>query len=205
MLQDTIAFTLALLALALPAELMAGAPETLASVTYESAKQPGSKFIVSKTLASDGVHIEMRDGTGRVVWTSPSLGTADKLFTADARASRLALVDVTGDGVPEVVTAATSPPRSALLHVFRLDAAQTELRPIPCVFPADGTSRDAFVTDLAQEDGQDLTILADRRIQTLGRTYGSAGIRKPGAGIYVFGFREGAFRLQSVREIPRGP
>lgn len=187
------------IALFLLAGPLAAAPELLATARLEA----GSTVLtVRKVLAADGVRLEVHDGSGVATWTSPVLGTEDKLFTVGGQATPLACADVTGDGVPEVLVAAANAPRGASLTAFRLEDAGRFVA-VPCAFPDNGVVRDAFVTDLAQQDGQDLAVLADGRIRTLGRTYESEGIRKPGAAEWFF-VRDGAgFRFEKKNEIPR--
>lgn len=184
----------------LAAGALHAAPELLATARFDAGD--GTVLTVRKVLASDGVRLEVHDGSGEAVWTSPPLGTRDKLFTIGGRATPLACADVTGDGVPELLVAAASPPHAAALSAFRFEAPH-RFAPVRCAFPADEVVRDAFVTDLSQQDGEDLAILPDGRIRTLGRTYESAGLRRPGAAQWFF-VRDGAgYRFEKQAEIPR--
>lgn len=188
-----------------PATLVAAERQLIATVSFATPGTTAASLTVRKLLLATGIHLEASDQSGRVVWTSSSLGTADRLFVSGERRSRLAALDLTGDGVPEIITAASSPPRSGLLHVFRFAASGNQFEPVACVFPKDGVTRESFISDLTQEDGQDLSVLADGRVRTLGHTYASEGTGKPGAGMYFFAYRDGAYHFVRVDEIPRGP
>lgn len=186
--------------LLLAAGPLEAAGELLATARFDAGD--GTVLTVRKLLAPDGVRLEVHDGSGVAAWTSPPLGTEDKLFTIAGRATPLACADVTGDGVPELLVAAGSPPHTAALTAYRFEAPRG-FAPVPCAFGSDEVVRDAFVTDLAQADGQDLAVLPDGRIRTLGRTYESSGIRRPGAAQWFF-VRDGAgYRFEKRAEIPR--
>ncbi|HNW33930.1 MAG TPA: hypothetical protein PKM25_03290 [Candidatus Ozemobacteraceae bacterium] len=157
---------------------------------------------VLKVKEGESIRLIIQDAAGKKLFESEELGSEEKLFTLGGKALSLALQDVTGDGVPEVLTAAFYGPRASGLFVFTYDAASKTFIPVQCTYPKQDLTRDMLVSDLQQEDGSDMVIGADGTVTMLGLVYPEKEGREPTSAAYIFAFKDGKFVHQKTEPLP---
>ncbi|HEY9068984.1 MAG TPA: hypothetical protein VIV61_01935 [Candidatus Ozemobacteraceae bacterium] len=157
---------------------------------------------VLKTRDADEVRLTIQDAAGTNLFQSEVLGSEEKLFTLEGKPTSLALRDLTGDGVPEVITSAFYGPLASGLYVFTWDAAAKKFVPVPCIYPKFDLTRDLLVSDVQREDGSDMVIGADNVVTMLGLVYPDKEGAAPTKAAYTFAFDKGRFVHQKTEPIP---
>ncbi|MEW6709073.1 MAG: hypothetical protein AB1403_04555 [Candidatus Riflebacteria bacterium] len=194
--------TLALLfAVALGAPVLAAEKEILKS---ENLKLDAvGELTINKFKAAEAVGVEIIDKAGNKLLDMPSIGSAEKMFSINDAATSLAVVDLTGDGVAEVVASAFFGPGSAL-YVFKFDADKKKFVPIKFDDnPDPEMHREFMVSDLPSDDGKDMVIMPDLTLKARGKIYPATPEEKVKEGEYLFKFADGAFKLtETLSEEP---
>ncbi|HOY67102.1 MAG TPA: hypothetical protein PLP29_09445 [Candidatus Ozemobacteraceae bacterium] len=157
---------------------------------------------VLKTRDADAIRLTIQDAAGTNLFQSEVLGSEEKLFTLDGKPTSLALRDLTGDGVPEVVTSAFYGPRASGLYVFTWDAAAKKFVPVPCTYPKFDLTRDLLVSDVQRDDGSDMVIGADNAVTMLGLVYPEKEGDEPTKAAYTFTFEKDRFVHRNTEPIP---
>ncbi len=164
-------------------------------------KDSGENLSVEKYKANNNVGIRISSKSGESLLDMNEIGIEDKFFTVGDDKTSLTVKDVTGDGVPEVITAAYYGPSSAL-YVFKFDAAKRKFLPMKFIDSKDASMhRDFMVSDMPQDNGQDMTVLADNSLRALGKIYPTKAGQKASAGLYFFKHEKGAFKLLKTEKI----
>lgn len=165
---------------------------------------PGSPDVMAlKVKEGESIRLVIQDAAGKKLFESEELGSEEKLFTLDGKATSLALRDMTGDGVPEAVTAAFYGPRASGLFVFTFDTASKTFVPVQCTYPKQDLTRDMLVSDLQQEDGSDMIIGADGVVTMLGLVFPEKEGQEPTSAAYTFAFKDGTFVHQKTQPLPK--
>ncbi|MDD3147937.1 MAG: hypothetical protein PHD82_11580 [Candidatus Riflebacteria bacterium] len=159
-----------------------------------------SKYNVVKRIDSGTVTLKVFTTEGKEMWVSAPLGEQEKLFTLEGAASPLAIKDLTGDGVPELVTAAMTGPESSALYVFKFDNDSQKFTAMNFRYEKENLSRDFLVSDMYQKDGQDLVFMPENKVRALGRIYSEE--TGPTAGFYFFELKENEFVCTEVAPVP---
>ena len=184
-----------------PGSRFSKAANTLATLDFPLDATGRNRLSITKNRRPEGIFLIARDSSLRTVWTSPNLGSEDKTFFLDDKATVLGLKELTGDGLPELVSSAFYGPSASGLYIYSWDPDRRLFSPIVNV--ASGTEpRENLVADIPVESGDDMVIERDGTIRLLGRVFDSRGENPPAAGIYVYRFRKGAFHLQSLEMVP---
>ncbi len=190
-----------------PAGAVFGEDKVLATVSGEITGEKGKAFQVDKVLKDDGVWVQVSgplpDKTA--VWTSDNLGVEEKTFTLGDRSESLALKDLTGDGVPEIVTAAFYGPRASGMWVFTWSGADQKFVPIVVTHPQDDLTRDFFVADIQQESGGELVIGPDGKVTCLGLIYSDKEGEEPQPAQYVYELKDGKYVFVERKPLPAKP
>ncbi|HOT29448.1 MAG TPA: hypothetical protein PLU72_14805 [Candidatus Ozemobacteraceae bacterium] len=164
---------------------------------------PGSPDVqVIKIQEGESIRLVIRDAAGAKLFESEELGSEDRLFTLDGKPTSLALRDLTGDGVPEAMTAAFYGPRASGLFVFTYDASAKTFVPVRCTYPKHDLTRDMLVSDLQQGDGSDMIVGADGTVTMLGLQYPENDGAEPVPAAYTFIFKDGMFVHQKTEPLP---
>jgi len=153
---------------------------------------------VVKAKDGESIRLTIKDSAGKKLFESEELGSEEKLFTLNGSAMSLAIRDMTGDGVPEVVTAAFYGPRASGLFVFTYDVASKKFVPVPCTYPKEDLTREMLVSDIQCEDGSDMVIGADGVVTMLGLVYHEKEGQEPTPAAYTFVFKDGKFVHQKT-------
>jgi hypothetical protein len=69
-------------------------------------EQAGGELSINKFFLGDEIAVEIVDKSGNKLLEMKGIGTQDKLFSLMGKATSLAVADVTGDQVPEVLASA---------------------------------------------------------------------------------------------------
>lgn len=157
---------------------------------------------VRKLKDAQGITIAVVGKNGSSLWKSEPLGEDDKTFLLGEMPTTLALQDLDGDGLPEILVSAFIGPRSSGLYVFRYDASTKGFVAIPCRFPKEGLERDCLISDVHQASGGDLVIRPDGTAQVLGMIYSEDSDEPPTPGLWTFAFQGGAFVHQATEKLP---
>lgn len=171
-------------------------PTVIATAAWAPAK--GAYGTVQKVRDARGIYLRIVDPEGAPLWRSPRLGQADHAFSIQGHAASVAVVDVTGDGVPDVVTSAFHGPDAAGLYVFQ-GAPETGFKLVRCEHPEEKLSRPFLVSDRPAPEGLDLACQADGSVKVLGRKFANDGGR-PVTAYFVYRFRAGAYELASIEK-----
>lgn len=156
-----------------------------------------------KVQEGESIRLVIRDAAGANLFESGELGSEDRQFTLDGKPTPLALRDLTGDGVPEAVTAAFYGPRASGLFIFTYDAAAKTFVPVQCTYPKHDLTRDMLVSDLQQSDGSDMIVGADGTVTMLGLQYPEKDGGEPVPAAYTFTFKDGKFVHQKTEPLPK--
>jgi len=163
---------------------------------------PAVKLTIRKELRADGIYLAAVDAAGKQVWESANLGSEDKKFVIDKQASTLIAKDLTGDGSPEVITAAYYGPGSGL-YVYTWDAKAAKFAPIPCVYPKNpDANREYLVADIPQENGEDMLFQSDSNVRIMGKIYPEKETESVVDGFYYFELKNGTFTFLKQEKIP---
>ena len=184
-----------LLALCCAASAFASEPEVLAATTWQ-ATAGAPVYAVQKLKAGGAVYLEVADPFGKPVWRSPDLGSEDHLLSMRGTPSALAVEDVTGDGVPELVTAAFYGPEASGLYVFA-GSPQAGFRAVPVLDARTRARAEHFVSDRPLSEGRDLRCLPGGRVRVIGRSFSADGT-PPQVMAWSYTFRDGAYWLADV-------
>ena len=159
-------------------------------VTYEAVKfeQNGELFL--QILGNDQ----------KVLWKSESLGSEEKQFQLDGKPSKLAVADLDGDKIPEILTSAFYGPNASGLYVYKMNDKTKEVKPIVCFDSNEEPSRDFLVSDIRQEDGGDFQITGKGDVKILGMKY--IIDKEPQPANYFFKLSAKGFELEKVELIP---
>lgn len=164
---------------------------------------PGSPEVLAvKVQDGESIRLVIRDAAGKQLFESDELGIEDRQFTLDGKPASLALRDLTGDGVPEAVTAAFYGPRASGLFIFTYDVAAKKFVPVQCTYPKHNLTRDMLVSDLQQSNGTDMIIGADGIVTMLGMEYPEKADKEPFPAAFTFAFKDGKFVHQKTEPLP---
>ncbi len=190
----TIAF---LFAIALGSPVIAAEKEILKSASLKL--DVVGELTINKFKAADAVGVEILDKAGNKLLDMPSIGSTEKMFSFNDAATSLAVVDLTGDGVAEVVASAFFGPGSAL-YVFRFDSESKKFVPIKFDDNTDPEMhREFMVSDLPSDDGKDMAILPDLTLKARGKIYPASAEDDAKEGEYFFKYADGTFKLTETR------
>lgn len=165
---------------------------------------PGAPDVQAlKVQEGASIKLVIRDAAGAKLFESEELGSEERPFTLEGKPTSLALRDLTGDGVPEAVTAAFYGPRASGLYVFTYDVATKKFVPVLCTYPKHDLTRDMLVSDLQQSDGSDMLIAADGTVTMLGLQYPEKDGGEPVPAAYTFVFKDGKFVHQKTEPLPK--
>lgn len=161
----------------------------------------GGELTINKFYSGDEICVEIVDKSGKKLLEMPAIGTKDKMFSLNGKATSLAVADVTGDGVAEVLASAFYGPASAL-YVFKFDEAGKKFAPVRFADSDDvDLQRDYMVSDLPATDGHDMSVDADLNLIARGKIYPSSPEEAVKAGEYRFKFADGVFKLIETKEM----
>ena len=166
----------------------------LSKAVFEAGK-PNVTFNIEKFKLQDSIGIVIKNTKGEKVYEMNNLGQEDKSFTLYDKAKTLAVKDITGDGVPEIIVSAYYGPASAL-YVFKYDSKKASFSPMKFIDNPDvSMCRDFMVSDIFMSDGSDLSVLAGNKLRTLGKIYPSTPLGKTLKGYYYFKANGDTFKL----------
>lgn len=159
---------------------------------------------VQAIKVKDGASVKLviQDADGKNLFQSEELGSEEKLFTLDGKATSLALRDMTGDGVPEALVAAFYGPRASGLFVYTYSVASKTFVPVRCTYPKYDLTRDMLVSDLQQENGTDMIVASDGVVTMLGLEYPEKADKEPFPAAFSFKFKDGMFVHQMTESLP---
>jgi hypothetical protein len=164
-------------------------------------EQAGGELSINKFFLGDEIAVEIVDKSGNKLLEMKGIGTQDKLFSLMGKATSLAVADVTGDQVPEVLASAFYGPASAL-YIFQFDAAGKKFVPVKFADSDDvEMHREFMVSDLPAENGADMSISEDLVLTARGKIYPTSLEDPVKAGEYRFKFADGQFKLIETREM----
>ncbi|HEY9070108.1 MAG TPA: hypothetical protein VIV61_07605 [Candidatus Ozemobacteraceae bacterium] len=146
-----------------------------------------------KRQDGDAIRLLIQDATGKTLFESDVLGSAEKLFRVEASDTSLAIRDLTGDGIPEALASSFYGPKASGLYVFTYDVASHTFVPIPVTFPKDDLTRDMFVSDIQAQDGSDMHVAADNTVTVIGMQYPEKEGDLPVPAAFSFTFEKGRF------------
>lgn len=159
-----------------------------------------AKFNVVKRIDKGTVTLKVFTVEGKEMWVSSPLGEQEKLFTIDGAASPLAVKDLTGDGVPELITAAMTGPESSALYVFKYDSEGKKFAAMNFKYEKEELTRDFLVSDMYQKNGEDLVFMPENKIRALGKIYSEEN--GPSAGFYFFTLKNNEFVCSEITPVP---
>ena len=159
-----------------------------------------AKFNVIKRIDKGTVTLKVLGADGKEMWASLPLGEQEKLFIIDGAASPLTVKDLTGDGVPEVITAAMTGPETSALYVFKYDAEGKKFVGMNFKYEKEQLSRDFMVSDMYQKNGEDIVFLPENQIRALGKIYDEE--KGPTAGFYFFKLTGDGFVCSEITPVP---
>lgn len=159
-----------------------------------------AKFSVIKRIDQGTVTLKVLGVDGKEMWASLPLGEQEKLFIIDGAASPLTVKDLTGDGVPEIITAAMTGPETSALYVFKYDAAGKKFVGMNFKYEKEQLSRDFMVSDMYQKNGEDIVFMPENQVRALGKIFNEdAG---PTAGFYFFKLTGDEFVCSEIIPVP---
>lgn len=159
-----------------------------------------AKFSVIKRIDQGTVTLKVLGADGKEMWASLPLGEQEKLFIIDGAASPLTVKDLTGDGVPEIITAAMTGPETSALYVFKYDAAGKKFVGMNFKYEKEQLSRDFMVSDMYQKNGEDIVFMPENQVRALGKIFNEdAG---PTAGFYFFKLAGDEFVCTEITPVP---
>lgn len=159
-----------------------------------------AKFNVVKRIDKGTVTLKVLGVDGKEMWASLPLGEQEKLFIIDGAASPLTVKDLTGDGVPEIITAAMTGPETSALYVFKYDGEGKKFVGMNFKYEKEQMSRDFMVSDMYQKNGEDIVFMPENQIRALGKIFNEdAG---PTAGFYFFKLTGDEFVCSEITPVP---
>jgi hypothetical protein len=162
------------------------------------------EYNVVKRIEKESVTITLTGKKGDVFWTSESLGVQEKLFNIDSAAKGIAIKDLTGDGVAEIIAAAMTGEDRSALYVFSFNKDTGKFAPVEFNYEKQNLKREFVVSDIYQANGDDYLFSEDGKLRVLGQIYSESGETPPVAGFYFFQFRNNLFVNTSVEPVPTG-
>ncbi|MBU1106737.1 MAG: hypothetical protein KKB51_08740 [Candidatus Riflebacteria bacterium] len=159
-------------------------------------------FTAEKIINKEGVRIKVLDPQGKELWVSEILGDQEKKFFFNGQSSNMLIIDLNADKTPEIVTAVSYAPHNASLHVFTLDETRQKFRPMPFNNQQANNSGDFLVTDLVQEDGQDLAFIDNNRVRALGMLYPENEYSEAVASFFYYRLSGNAFAFECCEPVP---
>lgn len=184
---------------------LSGAPITLATIEFSPDQDGKHRLFISKVQRADGIFLTARDVASHTIWTSRNLGTEEKKFFLDDKATVLGTKELTGDKLPELVSSAFYGPSASGLYIYSWDARKRTFTSIPNTASGTPEPQEHLVSDITVETGDDMVIEADGTIRILGRVFDPKAENPPGTGIYTYRFLKGAFVLQQIEVLPAAP
>jgi hypothetical protein len=161
----------------------------------------GGELTINKFFAGNEICVEIIDETGKKLLEMHGIGTQEKLFSLRGKATGLAVADVTGDGVEEVLASAFYGPASAL-YVFKFDEAGKKFAPIKFADSDDAyLHREYMVSDLPATDGTDMRIDDELNLIARGKIFPSSAEESVKTGEYHFKFIDKVFKLIEIKEL----
>lgn len=163
--------------------------------------QAGSDYSIVKEFRNSQVLLKVVGKDGKEIAVSPNLGEQEKLFIFAGQPVSLKIVDLDKNKVPEIICAAMTGPDRSSLYVFNFDQQKSKLVPLKFVYEKENLIRDFLVSDLYQQDGQDLVFLADNQIRVLGKIYRENAA--PVVGFYFFEFFLDRYVCTKIIPVPQ--
>lgn len=186
---------IAILMFILCSQSMASNKKELLAKSSFKIDRAGEILNVIKFKMNEEVGITITNVLGEKLLDFSSLGVKEKLFTIDNKVKSLLIKDLTGDGIPEVVTTAYYGPASAL-YVFKYDEKSNEFVPIKFIYNNDvKMNKDYMVSDMPQDNGFDMTVLKNNQLRALGKIYPSDLGEKIKVGYYYFKLIDDCYKL----------
>lgn len=145
---------------------------------------------------AQAVVIKASELNGENVWSSESLGEEEKLITFMNKATSLLVRDLDGDGINEVIAAARTGFDSSALYVFKYNAEQKAFLPMDFTYEKEKFSRHFLVSDMLQENNQDIIITQKGNIRAMGKIYTED--KGPIPGFYYFEAKQGEYVCKLV-------
>lgn len=161
-----------------------------------------ARYNVVKRIDNNSVTIKAFTSAGEQFWASEPLGEQEKMFILDGNATNLAIKDLDSDGTPELITAAMTGPDSSALYVFKFDAEAKKFAPMNFKYEKEDLARDFMVSDMYQENGQDIEFMPENTIRALGKIYAVNAETPPVAGFYYFKLASDSFVCSKVEPVP---
>ncbi len=162
----------------------------------------GQQLTVEKRIDDMNLTLRVLDADGKQIFTSETLGSEEKLFVIDRESVSLKVRDLNGDKVPELMAAAFYGPNASGLYIFTYDAGAKTFKPMQFVHTAADLTRDCLVSDMRQENGEDLMFLSDDVVRALGMIYSTEPDVEPVAGFYFYKLTDGAFKFIESKPVP---
>lgn len=190
----------AILLVSTPALSTAAEKQVLAHESF-SLEAAGGELEVEKYLLNDEVLVSIVTKSGEKLLDMGALGSEDKKFTDGEKTIGLAVKDLTGDGIPEVISSAYYGPASAL-YVFQFNPASKKFAPMKFIDSSDAElNRDFMVSDFPAADGEGMVILPDNSLKAIGKIYPSEPDKEVIPGTYLFRFDNGSFKLAETKPL----
>lgn len=165
----------------------------------------GQTINIEKFLGDKGVVLRLSSADGTKLGEFAEMGSEDKLFTADGMLTGLAIKDLTGDGVPEIITAAFYGPTASGLYILNYDSDTKTLVPIKFLNDIDpDLSTEFMVSDISQENNGEMVINEDGSLTSLGKIYPEDIAGEIIPGFYTYKFVDGTFKLIEKKAVPAG-
>lgn len=159
------------------------------------------EFEAEKRLEDNGVVIEVKDAEMRKpIWKSEPIGEQEKLFIINMKPENIVVADITGDGVPELITAAYYSPDNGALYVFEYDPDESTFKPIP--FLHNDLERDFMVADIYQKSGHDMVISEHNTFRALGYIYPENPEEEKAEAFYYYKYKDGAISFMQRELVP---
>ena len=159
-------------------------------------------YTAEKVINKEGVRIKVLDPQGKEFWTSGVLGDQEKKFYFAGQSSNLLITDLNNDKKPEIVTAASYAPHNGSLHVFTFDKEQLRFMPMQFTNPQADNPGDFLVSDLFQEDGQDLAFVDNSRVRALGMLYPENEYSEAVASFFYYKLSGNSFTFDGCEPVP---
>lgn len=170
-------------------------------ILSQSTMKAGSLNLeIVKKIEQKTVSLQVKTADGKSFWSSTPLGDQEKLFVVDDKAESLTVKDLTGDGIPEIITAAMTSESGSALYVFRLDEKAGSFTAMDFKYKDADLVRDFAVSDMYQKSGYDFVINKENQIQVLGKIYSEKDGPKPG--FYFFSLEGQSFICKKIEPVP---
>lgn len=171
-------------------------------IATENFELNGQQMTVEKRMDNQDLTLRITDADGKQIFVSEILGSQEKLFVIAREATSLAVRDLDDNGSPEIITAAFYGPNASGLYIFSYDEAAKTFKPIQFVHSEADLTRDFMISDIHQENGEDLVFLADDVVRALGMIYSSEPDIESIAGFYFYKLTDGVFKFIESKPVP---